>query len=301
MAADLSKKLIVGISSRALFNLEESNEIFEHEGIDAYTQYQIANENNQLEPGEAFYFVKKLLNLHHPQTKEPLVEVILLSRNNADTGLRIFNSIQHFGLNITRAAFTNGESPYKYIHSFGAHLFLSANANDVQAALRANCAAATLLTSKTHYDNQTQQVRIAFDGDAVLFSDEAEVVYQTQGLSAFKLHEVSAAKTPLEGGPFKGFLNALHQLQKYFSPDDCPIRTALVTARDAPAHERVVHTLRTWNIRIDEALFLGGLKKSEFLKGFGADIFFDDQKGHCDLASEHVATGHVPHGITNQE
>lgn len=296
---NLNNKLIVAISSRALFNLDASHHIYETQGIDAYLKYQIANENQILEPGVAFSLVKKLLSLLDPLTQEPLVEVILLSRNSADTGLRIFNSIQHHQLNIVRAAFTNGESTYRYVTAFNSHLFLSANSNDVAHALQQGCAAATILqTNNTTSANA--QLRIAFDGDAVIFSDESERVFQSEGLNAFAASELAAANKPLEGGPFKGFLSALHQIQTRYPTDDCPIRTALVTARSAPAHERVIRTLREWKIRIDEALFLGGLSKGEFLRAFGADFYFDDQPGHCDDAREHVATGHVPHGIVNE-
>ncbi len=298
MSSNISEKLVIGISSRALFDLDDSHSIFEEKGIEAYLQHQIAHENNILEPGVAYNLVKKLLAILHPQTGEPLVEVILLSRNSADTGLRIFNSIQQHELPITRAVFTNGESPYKYVTAFGADLFLSAHSDDVRRALLAHCAAATLLPSHSQ-PTTASQVRIAFDGDAVLFSDEAERVFQAHGLDAFRDSESKAAKKPLQEGPFKGFLKALQRIQNLFPAERCPIRTALVTARDAPAHERVIQTLRAWDIRIDEALFLGGLPKGEFLKAFEADIFFDDQKGHCHSASEHVATGHVPHGIVN--
>jgi 5'-nucleotidase len=230
---------------------------------------------------------------------QPLVEVILLSRNSADTGLRVFNSIQHHNLDISRAVFTSGESPFAYIAPFGAHLFLSTNADDVVKALDAGYAAATIYSASAS-SNVSEQLRIAFDGDAVLFSDESEQIYKSQGLAAFTENEKAAAKTPLSGGPFKQFLAALHHIQTQFQADAAPIRTALVTARAAPAHERVVRTLRAWNIRIDEALFLGGMAKGEFLRAFGADIFFDDQKGHCESASRHVATGHVPHGVANR-
>src|SRR5690606_6600974 len=226
-------------------------------------------------------------------------DVILLSRNSADTGLRIFNSIQHYKLPIFRAAFCGGESPYRYIQAFGCHLFLSTDANDVRQALEQGVAAATLLPSARAQDPENQQLRIAFDGDAVIFSDEAERIYQQAGLQAFAASEKASAREPLQGGPFKHFLSALHDLQAEFPHDQAPIRTALITARSAPAHERVIRTLRYWNIRIDEAVFLGGLPKGEFLRAFGADIFFDDQQGHCQSASQHVATGHVPHGITN--
>jgi 5'-nucleotidase len=300
MSSNLTHKLVMGISSRALFNLDESHRVFQEQGLEAYLQYQIQRENEILAPGVAFGFVKKLLDIKHPLTDEHLVEVILLSRNSADTGLRIFNSIAHHELPITRAAFSNGRSPYRYISAFKMHLFLSAHAEDVRHALEAKCAAATLLPSCVKSGADHHQLKIAFDGDSVLFSDEAERIFQTKGLDAFKQSELESAKKPLNEGPFKGFLSALHQIQKLFPIETCPIRTALVTARDAPAHERVIHTLRNWDIRIDEALFLGGLTKAEFLKAFEADIFFDDQDGHCQSAAkEHVATGHVPHGVTN--
>ncbi|HXU92485.1 MAG TPA: 5'-nucleotidase, partial [Gallionella sp.] len=231
----------------------------------------------------------------------PRVEVILLSRNSADTGLRIFNSIQHHGLNIGRAAFTRGESTHPYISAFGAHLFLSAEPDDVRKALEAGFAAATILPSEAAViEGHPSQLRIAFDGDAVLFSDESERIYKQEGLGAFEANEVEAAKQPLPGGPFKNFLAMLHQIQLDYPADSSPIRTALITARGAPAHERVIRTLRAWNIRIDEALFLGGKDKGEFLKAFRADIFFDDQQKHCESARQHVATGHVPHGVANE-
>lgn len=300
MNAEFTQKLVVAISSRALFDLDESHHIYETQGLDAYIKYQIEHENNILKFGVAFSLVKKLLALKDQKTNERLVEVILLSHNSADTGLRIFNSIQHYKLDITRAAFTTGASTYRYVAAFGAHLFLSANSSDVINALQQGCAAATILQTNIG-NNPTDQLRIAFDGDAVLFSDEAEKIYQQSGLKAFAESESAAAQTPLEGGPFKGFLAKLHQIQTQFSADNCPIRTALVTARSAPAHERVIRTLRAWNIRIDEALFLGGLNKGEFLRAFGADFYFDDQQGHCDNTREHVATGHVPHGVVNEK
>ena len=297
MADDL-KKLIVAISSRALFNLDDSHAVYTGQGLAAYSQYQIDREEEPLETGEAYSLVRKLLNINEHLGGEKRVEIILLSRNSADTGLRIFNSIQHYGLDISRAAFCSGESPHRYVSAFGSHLFLSTDADDVRDALNQGVAAATLLT-KGGQTGDTDILRFAFDGDAVLFSDEAERIYKQQGLDAFTESEKEAAHTPLSGGPFKDFLQALQQLQTQFARDECPIRTALFTARSAPAHERVIRTLRAWNIRIDESLFLGGLPKAEFLRAYGADVFFDDQQGHCDLANEHVATGHVPHGIAN--
>ncbi|TAN64912.1 MAG: 5'-nucleotidase [Methylobacter sp.] len=294
------KKLVVAVSSRALFNLDESHAIFETQGKEAFCRYQIKHEDEVLEQGYGFSLVKKFLSLNDSCPDDPLVEIILLSQNSADTGLRIFNSIAHYQLNIIRAAFTSGASPYEYIPAFGAHLFLSTNADDVAKALGAGFAAATILCgpSMTHHPDQ---LRIAFDGDSVLFSDESERIYQQRGLDVFTENERNEARKPLSGGPFKDFLSALHHIQTQFDPQASPIRTALVTARAAPAHERVVRTLRAWNIRIDEALFLGGIAKGAFLKAFGADIFFDDQKGHCESAAPHVAAAHVPHGITNRK
>ena len=295
----IKPKLVVAISSRALFNLDESHSIFETQGKEAFCRYQIEHEDEILETGDGFPLVKKLLAINQ-HSKDPLVEVILLSQNSADTGLRIFNSIEHYQLNITRAAFTSGTSPHSYIAPFGVHLFLSANVDSVIKTLEAGFAAATIISSSNN-NNDTEQLRIAFDGDAVLFSDESERIYQQYGLEEFAEHERHEAKKPLSGGPFKDFLAALHHIQQQFQPEQSPIRTALVTARSAPAHERVVRTLRAWNIRIDEALFLGGLPKGEFLKAFGADIFFDDQKGHCESAANaQITAAHVPHGVKNQ-
>lgn len=300
MPATLGDKLVVAISSRALFDLDESHRVFEEQGADSYCKYQMEREDVLLEPGVAFPLVRKLLALNQKRPDQPRVEVILLSRNNADTGLRVFNSIQHHGLEVTRAAFTSGESPYRYVSAFGAHLFLSADPEDVKKALEAGVAAATIVRSKASLNVYSEQLRIAFDGDAVLFSDDAERVFREQGLAAFQTSEQASARQPLPGGPFRNFLAALQRIQREYSSEQSPIRTALVTARGAPAHERVIRTLRAWDIRIDEALFLGGLDKGDFLKAFGADIFFDDQQGHCESASRHVTTGHVPHGVSNQ-
>ena len=290
--------LTIGISSRALFDMRESHALFEAEGLEAYAHYQVENENVSLEPGVAFPLARKLLALNEDNVEHPRVEVILLSRNSADTGLRIFNTIEHFGLNIERAAFTSGISPYKYMEAYGADLLLSTNAADVRKALERGYAAATILPGSAS-GADSGQLRIAFDGDAVIFSDEAERVYQEHGLETFSDSEREAANQPLSGGPFKGVLEALHKIQSAFPIENNPIRTALVTARSAPAHKRVVLTLREWGIRIDEALFLGGREKGEFLKAFGADIFFDDQQVHVDSAQKHVATAHVPHGVVN--
>lgn len=299
MAKGLEEKLVIAISSRALFNLDESHQVFEKEGLEAYANYQIEREDDVLAPGEAFPLVEKLLRINE-RLGNLRVEVILLSRNSADTGLRVFNSIAHYKLNITRAAFCGGESPYRYVSAFGCHLFLSTHAEDVRNALNHGVAAATLMASGAGNPDK-EQLRFAFDGDAVLFSDESERIFKTAGLEAFTANETDSAKQPMSPGPFKNFLQALQLLQAQFPPRQCPIRTALVTARSAPTHERVVRTLRAWGVRIDESLFLGGLDKGEFLKAYGADVFFDDQQSHCESAKPHVATGHVPHGVANEQ
>ena len=301
MTSDLNTQgqasLIVAVSSRALFELEESNRIFQTEGETGYARYQVEHEDVQLAPGVAFSMVKKLLALNtsdHPHQ----VEVVLASRNSADTGLRVFRSIESHGLPIQRAAFTRGRAPWRYLKDFGAHLFLSAHPEDVREALSAGIAAATILPESAAMPRYPE-LRIAFDGDAVIFSDEAERVYQEKGLAEFNRIETERKAEPLPGGPFKPFLAALHEIQSRYEADMSPIRTALVTARGAPAHERVIRTLRSWGVRIDEALFLAGQEKGAFLESFGADIFFDDQWRHCDSAKGYVATGHVPSGVRN--
>ena len=304
MAVQIDERLIVAISSRALFDLSESHAVYEAGGVEVYQRHQIEHEDDLLQPGVAFELARKLLRLNEASRQH--VEIVLLSRNSADTGLRIFNAISHYKLGITRAVFTSGRDTSRYVPALGTHLFLSADPEDVRHALESGHAAATIVPHRgavnvvdTAFAQDEDELRIAFDGDAVLFSDEAERVFQTQGLDAFSASEANAAGTPLGGGPFKNFLAALHRIQTDFPRDRQPIRTALVTARSAPAHERVIRTLRAWGVRIDEALFLGGLDKAEFLRAFGADIFFDDQRRHVESASRVVPAGHVPHGISN--
>lgn len=290
----MTNKLVIAISSRSLFDLDESHHIFENEGLEAFEAYQRENENNVLKPGPAFKLVEKFLRLNQ-NSEAPLVEVLLLSRNNVDTGIRVFNSVQHYGLDVIRAAFTGGHSPYKYARAFGANILLSLNQSDVHAAIAEGVAAASIYQSDEALP-ETEELRIAFDGDAVIFSDESERVHQEQGLDAFHAYETENAHRPMIPGPFKAFLEHLVELQRLVPGK---VRTALVTARSAPAHERVIHTLREWNIRIDEALFLGGLDKTEFLDTFKADVFFDDQKANCERARRKVTTGHVLYGVTN--
>ena len=293
-----SKPLVVGLSSRVLFDLSESHTIFTENGLEAFQHHQVEREDEILPKGPAFDLVEKLLQLNSDGQKR--IEIVLISRNSADTGLRIFNSIEHYQLPISRAAFRGGRDPFVYIEPFGCQLFLSADGSDVRAALQAGFAAAQIISLPKPKRQASNELRIAFDGDAVLFSDEAERVFQQQGLDAFHNNEKQRSKQELPVGPFKGFLEALNQVQQSYQPDACPIRTALVTARSAPAHKRVILTLRSWDIRIDESLFLGGLDKRKILEAFQADIFFDDQTSHCTSAAEGVTTGHVPYGVKNE-
>lgn len=285
-------KLCIAISSRALFDLDEEHEYFQEYGSEKYMQRQRAKEKEPLAPGAAFAMVRKCLALN--EFNNDNVEVILVSRNSFDTGIRIFNSIIHHNLPILRSCFCDGKSPFKYLASFRTDLFLSQNQEDVKLALEAGHAAARILP-RAHNKDQTETLNIAFDGDAVIFSDEAEKLYKSHGFQEFIKHEFNKAQLPMSQGPFAGFLRAIYELQKAI-PESCPIRTALVTARSAPAHERVINTLRAWNIRLDEALFLGGLDKGSFLEAFNADIFFDDQETHCLSANKHVTTGQVDSG-----
>ena len=307
-------KLIVALTARALFHLEAGHALFESDGVGAYSEYQRSREDDVLEPGIAFPLVRKLLALNRLERPGlPRVEVILLSRNSSDTGLRIFNSIEHHGLDIARAVFTSGAPTWPYIKPFGADLFLSANPESVRMALEHEIAAATILPARAAPEEIVEkstlgragsgeglaQLRIAFDGDAVIFGDESERISREQGIEAFARNERELAEQPLSGGPFKGFLAALHSIQTAFPSDQSPIRTALVTARSAPAHKRVILTLRHWGVRLDEALFLGGRDKGPFLEAFGADLFFDDSTHNIENARRHVAAGHVPHGVSN--
>ena len=298
MAYDLENRLVVGVSSRALFDLTYENTIFESDGVEAYCRYQIEHENDILRPGPGFPLIKALLNLNNLPDKEGSVEVIIMSRNSPDSSLRVFKAIEHYGLNITRAVLASGASLAPYLSAFKTDLFLSAYEDDVQCAIDSNIAAGIICTDGLHTydcDHQIRQIRIAFDGDAVLFSDDSEKIFRDQGLEAFEENERRNANNPLQAGPFAKFLKTLSELQKDFTQEEAPIRTALVTTRCAPAHERVIRTLRAWNVRIDEVFFLGGVHKKDVLQAFGAHIFFDDQSVHTDPASEVVPAARVPY------
>jgi 5'-nucleotidase len=296
MATSLVGQLVVAISSRALFDFEEENRVFEATDDRAYMKLQLQRLDEPARAGVAFSLVNKLLAFN---AVAPRVEVVILSRNDPVSGMRVFRSAQHYGLPIQRGVFTRGQSPWRYLKPLAAHLFLSANEIDVRSALDCGVPAARVYPhSARASDQHPGEVRIAFDGDAVLFSDEAERVYQRDGLVAFQAHETMHSTTPLAPGPFKPLLEALHRLQRE-PAHDMRIRTALVTARSAPAHERAIRTLMEWNIEVDEAMFLGGLSKGEFLREFEPDFFFDDQTRHVDSAAEHVPAGHVAAGVAN--
>ncbi len=306
MPITLADKLVVAISSRALFNLEEENRLFESGDAAGYMRLQLERLDSPAAPGIAHSLVKKLLRFNDDGVQR--VEVVILSRNDPVSGMRVFRSGGAAGIKLERGVFTQGRPPFGYLRPLRAHLFLSVNAEDVREALNAGFPAARVLVESVQAsDAWPNEVRIAFDGDAVLFSDEAERVFQSQGLDAFQLHESRKAAQPLPEGPFKPLLAALHRLQLAGQGKDTPgpsgppmrIRTALVTARSAPAHERAIRTLMNWGILVDEAMFLGGLAKGEFLREFEPDFFFDDQTGHVDAAARHVPSGHVASGISN--
>ena len=295
---DLADQLVVAISSRALFDFEEENRVFETANDQAYMRLQLERLEQPAKTGVAFRLVQKLLKFNADAVRR--VEVVILSRNDPVSGLRVFRSVRGAGLGIERGVFTRGRTPFSYLQPLKANLFLSANAEDVKSALNAGFPAALVYTQSRNEDSHPDEVRIAFDGDAVLFADEAELVYQSEGLDAFQTHEATHARLPLPPGRFMPLLHALHRLQQV-SGDASPVRLrmALVTARSAPAHERAIRTLMDWNIAIDEAMFLGGLDKGPFLREFEPDFYFDDQTRHVESAARHVPAGHVPHGIAN--
>lgn len=299
MAYDLQNKLVIGISSRALFDLEVENKIFEEQGLDAYYQYQIENENNTPKKGTAFKLVKNLLKIN-AHFNEPQVEVIIMSRNNSAMSLRITKAAESYNLDIQRSAWTGGNQISKYLLAFKVDLFLSAHEVDVQDAINTGIAAARILPIEFPSDENEEfrQVRIAFDGDAVLFSAESEMIYKKHGLEAFLEHEKLNAQNPMSEGPFAKLLKLISNIQNNFDEHTTPIRTALITARNSPAHERVIRTLNDWNVRIDETFFLGGVEKYEVVKAFGADIFFDDQDVHLKETSKETPSAKVPYKVS---
>lgn len=297
MAVDLSRYLVVGVSSRALFDLSEEDRLFREEGLEAYRAHQLERENEILAPGTSFGLIKALLRLNELDADERRVEVVVMSRNSTETSLRIFNSIQYYGLDITRAALTGGASLVPYLRAFDVDLFLSRNATDVERGLASGVASALLYDVPSDVEADVEEIRIAFDGDSVLFSDEADRVYREQGLEAFQAHEIEHARRPLPEGPFAKLLKSLadvRALQQAADPAIPTLRTALVTARNSPAHERVIRTLMSWGVSIDETFFLGGMSKDRVLQAFRPHMYFDDHPSHCASAAGGVPTGRVP-------
>ncbi len=297
MSVDLSQILVIGVSSRALFDLEEENLIFDQKGLKEFRKYQYEHESELLKPGTAFYLVKSLLELNK-QASKPIVEVVVMSRNSPETGVRVMNSIKAHDLNITRLAFTGGDSLFGYIEGYDVDLFLSKDSEDVQKVIDSGkCAAALIYAPPSEFNSETSKVKIAFDADAVLFSDDSEFRYKTEGLEAFQKHESENEKNALKEGPFAKLLIKLSKIQEHLPTgvELSPLRLAIITARSAPSHLRVINTLREWGVYIDEVHFLGGLSKDKILEAFGAHIFFDDQEAHLGPASKVVPSGKVPY------
>jgi 5'-nucleotidase len=296
MSLSFTETLVVGISSRALFDLEEENKLFQEKGVVEYRKYQKERESDILLPGTGFHIVKALLNLNKLST-ERLVEVIIMSRNSPETGIRVLNSVKHYNLDITRSAFTGGESLFDYIEAFDVDLFLSKDEGDVQKIIDSEIAAALIYELPTGFTPETTTVRIAFDADAVVFSDESEQIYKNGGLEAFHENESKNSKVLLKEGPYAKLLKTLSKIQRKMETgiELSPIRIAIVTARNSPSHMRVLNTLREWDVYVDEAFFLGGLPKDKILKAFKAHIFFDDQETHLEPAKVLVPSAKVPY------
>ena len=302
MSVDLSQILVIGVSSRALFDLEEENTIFNEKGLLEFRKYQYEHENELLKPGTAFYLVKSLLELNKQASKQ-IVEVVVMSRNSPETGVRVMNSIKAHGLDINRLAFTGGESLYGYIAGYDVDLFLSMDPEDVQKVIDSGSSAAALIYAPpSEFNSETSRVKIAFDADAVLFSDDSEFRYKTEGLDAFQKHEKENEKNAMKEGPFAKLLIKLSKIQEHLpmAVEISPLRLAIITARSAPSHLRVINTLREWGVYIDEVHFLGGLSKDKILATFGAHIFFDDQEAHLGPASKVVPSGKVPYATDSR-
>ena len=304
----LTNRLVVGLASSALFDLDESDHVFRSEGSQAYRQYQLEKQNEPLKMGVAFPFIRRLLALNDLNPEDPPVEVILLSRNDPDTGLRVMNSIEHHQLEITRAVFLNGKSPYKYIPAFDIELFLSANPKDVNQAVSAGYAAGQILHGNIIDDKEDKQLRIAFDFDGVIADDESEEVFQNSGqLADFHSYEKSKVDVPHNPGPLKDFLQRISHIQKLESVKaeadgsyQPLLRVSIVTARNAPSHKRVINTMRSWGIMVDEAFFMGGVEKSKVLEVIKPHMFFDDQRLHLEASSDALPSVHVPFGVANR-
>jgi 5'-nucleotidase len=298
MPYNLSELLVVAISSSVLFDTRDAHDIFESKGLDEYVSYQIANEDTPLGKGTAFHLIEAMLRLNTLNGNKRIVEAVILSKNEPEAGLRIMNSVEHHKLDITRAAFTGGEAVTQYLRPYNVSLFLSRDEKDVKDALELGFAAGLLYNPPEDFASEMNQLRIAFDGDAVIFSDDSEKIFQEKGINAFFEYERQNASKPLPEGPFAPFLKLIAKIQKDQNIKELdaipPIETALVTARNGPAHERVIRTLRAWDIKINQMFFLGGISKDQVLKEFRPHIFFDDQDVHVEPASHHVPSARVP-------
>lgn len=309
MVYSIDNKLVIAVSSSALFDLSESDAVFRENGAKAYKKYQEENVNNILETGVAFPFVRRFLNInHHLKKEEPVVEVVLLSRNSAMTGKRVFRSIDHYEIDISRAAFMEGKSPYEYIPAFNASLFLSANEEDVIKAISSGYPAGTVLPSKITDDSESNELIIAFDFDGVIADDESETVFQEGGISAFHAHEINKSNIPHSPGPLADFFKKLALMQALEEKEQEKdknykriIRTAIITARNAPAHERVITTLESWGVNANEIFFLGGMKKERILNVLKPHMFFDDQKSHLESDAGDIPMVHIPFGVKNKK
>jgi 5'-nucleotidase len=307
MPYDLTNRLVIGIASSALFNLSESDAVFRHEGEESYRRYQEEHLDEPLAAGVAFPFIQRLLSLNDlAAANDPLVEVIVMSHNDPDTGLRVMRSIQHHGLGITRAIFTEGQSPYIYMPVLNMSLFLSANETDVRKAVELGQPAGQVLES-AYTDDGSNQLRIAFDFDGVLASDESEKIFQERGLADFQIHEIANAVTPVSPGPLHEFLRNVNKIQKreeQRAREDenysRRVRISIVTARSAPAHERAVASLKAWGVTVNDAFFLGGIDKGAIMQVLEPHIFFDDQKTHLLSTAKAVPSVHVPFGTANE-
>lgn len=307
MPYPIEHKLVVGVSSNALFNLENEHEIFKNKGVSAYRDHQVKNVKVPLEKGLAFPFINRFLNINNVYNDEKPVEVVLLSKNSPETGLRIMNSIKHYGLDITRAAFTSGISPYMYINAYNITLFLTTSDNDVRKAVEAKLPAGRFIKTEVNDDPQDSVLRVAFDFDGVLADDESEKVFQTKSLDSFHEHEIEKVELPHNPGPLSEFFKGLSRLQKLETEKEVTnpnyskvLRTAIVTARNAPSHEKAVNTLSSWGVTVDEMFFLGGIEKKRILEVFKPQIFFDDQESHLDPSIRNIPLVHIPFGIANQ-
>jgi len=295
MATDLSHTLTIGVSSRALFDLESENHLFEESGVETYRAYQIEHEGDLPAPGAAFPLVQALLDLNRRLGRE-VVTVTLLSRNSPDLGLRLTQAASHYGLEIKRWAFTSGEPVACFLKPFQVDLFLSRDPAVVDQAVSAGVAAAVVYPPKhADYAARPDTITIAFDADAVIFSGESEAIFRRDGLQAFLDHEQNHAKDPMAAGPMARLLKTLSTIQKAASPDVPLVRIVVVTARNAPAHERVLHTLRLWDIKVDQVFMLGGLPKAPFLNELRPHLFFDDQEIHAKPAAEFGPACLVPY------